>query len=133
LKRQFPDINVVGTYTPPFRHMTKDEESDFIHIVDRSHPDILWVGMSTPKQERFMAKYNGRLPVGLMVGVGAAFDINSGSVKDAPAWMKSAGLQWLYRMLKEPRRLAGRYLKNNPRFLWLASLQLAGIRKYQLS
>jgi len=80
-----------------------------------------------------MAKYNGKLAVRLMVGVGAAFDINSGRVKDAPKWMKSAGLQWLYRMLKEPRRLAGRYLKNNPRFLWLASLQLAGIRKYELS
>ena len=77
-----------------------------------------------------MARYIARLPVKLMVGVGAAFDINSGNLKDAPQWMKDAGLQWLYRIIQEPRRLAGRYLKNNPRFIWLTFLQLTGIRRH---
>jgi N-acetylglucosaminyldiphosphoundecaprenol N-acetyl-beta-D-mannosaminyltransferase len=77
-----------------------------------------------------MAQYSGRLPVQLMIGVGAAFDIHSGNAKDAPYWMQSSGLQWLYRMVMEPRRLAGRYLRNNPRFIWLSYLQLAGLRKY---
>jgi N-acetylglucosaminyldiphosphoundecaprenol N-acetyl-beta-D-mannosaminyltransferase len=130
---RFPGLQIAGLYSPPFRALNAEEERELERRILKAKVDILWCGLSTPKQERFMAKYNGRLAVRLMVGVGAAFDINSGRVKDAPAWMKSAGLQWLYRMLKEPRRLAGRYLKNNPRFLWLAWLQLAGIRKYQLS
>ena len=76
-----------------------------------------------------MARYIDRMPVKLMIGVGAAFDINSGNLKDAPKWMKDAGLQWLYRVIQEPRRLAGRYFKNNPRFIWLTFLQLTGMRK----
>jgi N-acetylglucosaminyldiphosphoundecaprenol N-acetyl-beta-D-mannosaminyltransferase len=129
---RFAGLQIAGVYTPPFRALTCEEERDLHHQLVEARADILWCGISTPKQERFMAQYNGKLPVKLMVGVGAAFDINSGAIKDAPAWMKSAGLQWLYRMLKEPRRLAGRYLKNNPRFVLLASLQLAGIRKYSI-
>jgi len=121
LTLRYPGLEIVGTYTPPFRQL---EEQLF-----EAKPDILWCGLSTPKQERFMARYSGRLPVKLMVGVGAAFDINSGNLKDAPKWMKDAGLQWLYRVIQEPRRLAGRYLKNNPRFLWLTFLQLTGIRR----
>jgi N-acetylglucosaminyldiphosphoundecaprenol N-acetyl-beta-D-mannosaminyltransferase len=133
LCERFPGLQIAGVYCPPFRALTAEEEQDLQRRILKANADILWCGLSTPKQERFMAKYNGKLAVRLMVGVGAAFDINSGRVKDAPNWMKSAGLQWLHRLLKEPRRLAGRYLKNNPRFLWLASLQIAGIRKYQLS
>jgi N-acetylglucosaminyldiphosphoundecaprenol N-acetyl-beta-D-mannosaminyltransferase len=79
-----------------------------------------------------MAQYSGTIPVPLMIGVGAAFDIHSGNTKDAPDWIKAAGMQWLYRMLMEPRRLTGRYLRNNPRFIWLSYLQLSGIRKYTL-
>jgi len=80
-----------------------------------------------------MATYNSRLPVKLMVGVGAAFDLLSGNLSEAPMWMKKAGLQWLYRLLKEPRRLWRRYLTNNPRFVWLTMLQLSGLRKFSLS
>ena len=128
LKSQFPGLRIVGTYTPPFRQLTHQEESELEKQLRDTHPDILWCGLSTPKQERFMAQYSDRLPVNLMIGVGAAFDINSGNLKDAPRWMKDAGLQWLHRMYKEPRRLAGRYLRNNPRFLWLMFLQFAGLR-----
>jgi N-acetylglucosaminyldiphosphoundecaprenol N-acetyl-beta-D-mannosaminyltransferase len=126
---RFPGLQIVGTYTPPFRQLTSQEEIELEKLVWDAQPDILWCGLSTPKQERFMAQYSERLPVNLMVGVGAAFDINSGNLKDAPKWMKDGGLQWLHRMFKEPRRLAGRYLKNNPRFLWLMLLQLTGLRR----
>ncbi|WP_197081936.1 WecB/TagA/CpsF family glycosyltransferase [Silvibacterium bohemicum] len=133
LVERFPGLQIVGTYTPPFRPLNADEEADLSLQLERSQADVLWCGLSTPKQERFMAQYCGKLPVKLMVGVGAAFDINSGHLKDAPAWMKKAGLQWLYRMIEEPQRLAGRYLKNNPRFMWLTCLQLCGFRRYSIS
>jgi len=129
---QVPGLEIVGTYTPPFRPLTVAEEQELAQTLEILKPDILWCGLSTPKQERFMSQYCGKLPVKLMVGVGAAFDINSGHLKDAPDWIKGLGLQWLFRMLMEPRRLAGRYLKNNPRFMWLIFLQLVGLRKYQL-
>lgn len=132
LEARFPGLQIVGTYTPPFRALNAEEEEELQHQLIEARADILWCGLSTPKQERFMAQYSGKLPVKLMIGVGAAFDINSGNLKDAPAWMKPLGLQWLYRVLQEPERLLGRYLKNNPRFMWLASLQLVGARKYSL-
>ncbi len=133
LSLRFPGLQITGTYTPPFRPLNWEEEAELKRRLHQSQADILWCGLSTPKQERFMAQYTGKLPVKLMIGVGAAFDINSGNLKDAPGWMKAAGLQWLYRLLQEPRRLARRYLKNNPLFLWLTFLQLSGIRKYPLS
>jgi len=133
LSGQIPGLEIVGTYTPPFRPLTLAEEKDLEQRLDVLRPDILWCGLSTPKQERFMSQYCGKLPVKLMIGVGAAFDINSGHLKDAPDWIKGLGLQWLFRMAMEPRRLAGRYLRNNPRFIWLIFLQLSGLRKYQLS
>jgi N-acetylglucosaminyldiphosphoundecaprenol N-acetyl-beta-D-mannosaminyltransferase len=132
LYARFPGIQIVGSYTPPFRPLTLEEELELERQLRRSQVDILWCGLSTPKQERFMAKYIERLPVKLMVGVGAAFDINSGHLRDAPPWMKRSGLQWLFRMITEPRRLSGRYLRNNPRFLWLICLQLLGLRKYSM-
>ena len=133
LLRRFPGLRIVGTYTPPFRPLDAEEEEDLRSQVQESCADILWCGLSTPKQERFMATYNSRLPVKLMVGVGAAFDLLSGNLSEAPMWMKKAGLQWLYRLLKEPRRLWRRYLTNNPRFVWLTMLQLSGLRKFSLS
>jgi N-acetylglucosaminyldiphosphoundecaprenol N-acetyl-beta-D-mannosaminyltransferase len=131
LQSRFPGLNVVGTYTPPFRSLTPEEEELLCDLVRSSKPDIIWVGLSTPKQEKFMAAYSERLRVPLMVGVGAAFDIHSGQTRDAPNWMKRSGLQWLHRLAQEPRRLAPRYLKNNPRFLFLVSRQLArrGLRR----
>ena len=93
---------------------------------------MVWVGLSTPKQERFMAAMIERLDTCLMVGVGAAFDIHAGLLPDAPMWVKGAGLQWLHRLLHQPRRLWRRYLRNNPEFLWNISLQLAGIRQFDV-
>lgn len=125
LEMRFPGLNVVGTYTPPFRPLTREEETSLFRHVHEVKPDIIWVGLGTPKQERFMSRYAADLGVPLMVGVGAAFDIHTGQAHDAPNWMKRSGLQWLHRLVQEPRRLGTRYLQNNPRFLYLASRQLA--------
>jgi len=132
LESRVPGISVVGTFTPPFRALTLAEEDELVATLAEARPHVVWVGLSTPKQERFMAGMIDRLDTCLMVGVGAAFDIHAGLLPDAPMWMKSAGLQWLHRLLSEPRRLWRRYLTNNPQFLWNIGLQLAGIRKFDV-
>jgi N-acetylglucosaminyldiphosphoundecaprenol N-acetyl-beta-D-mannosaminyltransferase len=133
LTRRFPGLQIVGTYTPPFRPLNSDEENDLRSQLETSKADVLWCGLSTPKQERFISSYYDRMPVKLMVGVGAAFDLLSGNLDEAPDWMKRSGLQWLYRLIKEPRRLWRRYLLNNPKFAWLTLLQLTGLRGFRLS
>ncbi len=132
LEKKFPGIDIVGLYTPPFRPLNVSEEDELEELIERTKPDVLWVGLGSPKQERFMAKYCGRFDVRLMVGVGAAFDIHSGAVKEAPKWMKSSGLQWLHRLVQEPRRLWKRYLICIPSFLWMITLQLLGIRRFDI-
>lgn len=131
LQKRFPGLQVVGTYTPPFRALTQDEEVCLLEDVRNTKPDILWVGLSTPKQERFMAEYVDRLRVPLLVGVGAAFDFHTGRIDDAPAWMKRTGLQWLHRLLQDPGRLWKRYLRNNPVFVWRITLQFFKSRNYE--
>jgi N-acetylglucosaminyldiphosphoundecaprenol N-acetyl-beta-D-mannosaminyltransferase len=117
LRQKFPGINIVGTWAPPFRPLTSAEEEQLIDQVSRLKPDIFWVGLGTPKQERFMAEYLPKLDAKVMVGVGAAFDIHTGRTKDAPDWIKRTGLQWLHRLSQEPKRLWRRYLINNPMFI----------------
>lgn len=128
-----PAIDIVGTYAPPFGSLSPDQERAILEAIARTRPDIIWVGLSTPKQERFMAAYADRIGSGLLVGVGAAFDIHAGLMRDAPQWMKTCGLQWLDRLSKEPHRLWRRYLKNNPQFLWNIALQLCRLRHYEIS
>ena len=123
LEERIPGVQIVGTYTPPFRPLSPPEEDDLIALVHQRRPDIMWIGLSTPKQERFMVRMTERLDATLMVGVGAAFDIHCGQLADAPEWMKNSGLQWLHRLWQEPHRLWRRYLLNNPRFLWNIALQ----------
>ena len=130
LRRKIPGLQVVGTYTPPFRSLTSDEEKEVLAQVRESRPHILWVGLSTPKQERFMAQYVDYFQVPLMVGVGAAFDFHTGAIRDCSSWVKSAGLQWLHRLVQDPGRLWKRYLRNNPAFLWHIALQLSQLRQY---
>lgn len=133
LERLAPGIIVAGTFTPPFRPLAPAEEEELLASVARARPDIIWVGLSTPKQERFMARMLPRLETHLMVGVGAAFDIHAGLRADAPDWIKRCGLQWLHRLMQEPGRLWRRYLTNNPRFVWNIVLQLSGLRKYEMT
>ncbi len=117
LRREFPEIRIVGTFTPPFRPLTPAEEEQLLEQVARAKPDIFWVGLSTPKQERFMAAYLPKLDTRVMLGVGAAFDFHTGRAQDAPGWVKRSGLQWLHRLSQDPRRLWRRYLINNPVFV----------------
>lgn len=132
LSKRFPGLQIAGTYTPPFRPLSSSEEEKLEALVAEAKPDLFWVGLGSPKQERFMAKYCGRLDAKLMVGVGAAFDIHSGNVKEAPKWLKAAGLQWLHRLIQEPRRLWRRYLNCVPNFIWMIGLQLLGVRSSNL-
>ncbi len=124
LRARFPELQVVGMYTPPFRPLTEPEEKELALQIAEAAPDILWVGLSTPKQERWMAEHIGRLAVPVMIGVGAAFDFHAGLKRQAPRWVQRAGLEWLFRLGTEPRRLWRRYLANNPRFVWHVALQL---------
>jgi len=132
LRCRFPGITVVGTFTPPFRPLEPSEQLALERQMETTLPDIVWVGLSTPKQEKFMAANFRGLPCKIMVGVGAAFDIHAGHVKDAPKWIKDAGLQWAHRLCQEPGRLWRRYLVNNSAFLVAIGLQLAGLRRYPL-
>ena len=116
LQAKFPKMQIAGTYTPPFRALNADEVKKLQAQISETAPDILWVGLSTPKQEKFMAEFLPKLDVTLMVGVGAAFDFHSGRTKQAPRWMQRSGLEWLFRLGSEPRRLGKRYLRNNPLF-----------------
>jgi N-acetylglucosaminyldiphosphoundecaprenol N-acetyl-beta-D-mannosaminyltransferase len=108
---------VAGTYTPPFRPLTDDEEADVVELINDSGADLVWVGLSTPKQERWMSAMRDRLTPAALLGVGAAFDMHSGTTRQAPRWMQRSGLEWLFRLATEPRRLWRRYLSNNPRFV----------------
>lgn len=129
--RRFPWVSIAGTYTPPFRQLTAEEEYEFVDQIQQLKPDIIWVGLSTPKQERFMSQYLPKLETKLMVGVGAAFLYHTGAIQDSPAWVKRAGLQWFHRLMQEPTRLWQRYLVNVPLFLFHAGLQFAGLRRYR--
>lgn len=129
LERRFPGLKVAGTYTPPFRPLTVAEENEVEKLVAATKPDILWVGLSTPKQEKWMHAHR-HLSVPVMVGVGAAFDLNTGRLKQAPRWMREHGLEWLFRLLAEPRRLWRRYLVQGPKFIFYVLLELSGLHKF---
>jgi len=118
LRSRFPALQVAGTYTPPFRPLTPEEDSRVVRTINDSGADIVWVGLSTPKQERWMAAHIGRIAASVLIGVGAAFDFHAGIKKQAPRWMQRSGLEWSYRLMSEPRRLGRRYLVNNSAFLW---------------
>jgi len=132
LTERFPHLQVVGTYSPPFRPLTPEEDEAICKMITDSGADIVWVGLSTPKQEKWMHAHLGRFAAPVMVGVGAAFDFHAGLKKQAPHWMQKRGLEWFYRLVSEPRRLGKRYLINNPKFIALAALQMSGLKRYTL-
>jgi N-acetylglucosaminyldiphosphoundecaprenol N-acetyl-beta-D-mannosaminyltransferase len=132
LRERFPRLQIVGTYCPPFRPLTEEEDARVVAMINRSGADIVWVGLSTPKQERWMAAHLGKIEVPVMIGVGAAFDFHAGLVPQAPRWMQRSALEWLFRILAEPRRLWRRYLVNNPTFIMLILFQALSLRRYGL-
>ncbi|MCE0763097.1 WecB/TagA/CpsF family glycosyltransferase [Pseudonocardia kujensis] len=117
LAGRIPGLKVAGTLTPPFRPLTPQEDADVVQTMNDSNAQLVWVGLSTPKQERWMAEHVGRLNANALLGVGAAFDLHAGTVAQAPLWMQHSGLEWAYRLRREPRRLWRRYLTNNPAFV----------------
>ena len=117
LQKEYPGITVVGSCSPPFRELSADEDSKITAGICDAAPDFIWVGLGAPKQERWMAAHQGRVN-GLMVGVGAGFDYFAGNISRAPAFMQNHNLEWLYRLIQEPRRLFKRYLVTNSKFIW---------------
>jgi N-acetylglucosaminyldiphosphoundecaprenol N-acetyl-beta-D-mannosaminyltransferase len=131
-RARVPGLAIVGTATPPFRPLSGAEEAEIVRCINDARPNIVWVGLSTPKQERWMHAHVGRLSAQVLIGVGAAFDFHAGLKKQAPRWMQRSGLEWLFRLLTEPRRLWRRYLTNNPRFVCGVALQALGVKRYEL-
>jgi N-acetylglucosaminyldiphosphoundecaprenol N-acetyl-beta-D-mannosaminyltransferase len=132
LSARYPALQVVDTFTPPFRPLTDAEEDELVARVNQAAPDIVWIGLSTPKQERLMARLRPRLEAPVLVGVGAAFNFLSGSVKQAPRAIQRSGLEWLFRLATEPRRLWRRYLSVIPLFLALTTMQQLGLRRFSV-
>ena len=130
LSGRYPGIRFVGAWSPPFRPLSDEEADGVADDINRSGADIVWVGLSTPKQERWMDRFRARLDAPALIGVGAAFDFHAGLKPQAPGWMQRSGLEWLFRLLSEPRRLGPRYLRNNPAFVsriaWEECLRLVG-------
>jgi N-acetylglucosaminyldiphosphoundecaprenol N-acetyl-beta-D-mannosaminyltransferase len=127
LKERYPGIVIAGCSTPPFRALVEEEDREATEMIAATKPDIVWVGLSTPKQEYWMRDHVGRVPGATLIGVGAAFDFYTGEVKRAPRWMRESGLEWLHRLLSEPRRLWQRYLVLAPKFVFLVAGRMLGI------
>ncbi len=128
LRRRFPGIEIVGGYSPPFRPLSAEEEDAVAEQINATGVDVVWVGIGVPKQEKWMARMRNRIDAPVMCGVGAAFDFHAGRISMAPAWMQRRGLEWVYRTAQEPRRLLGRYLRTNPRFVVALARQYLGER-----
>jgi N-acetylglucosaminyldiphosphoundecaprenol N-acetyl-beta-D-mannosaminyltransferase len=130
MRRRHPGLKIVGGYSPPFRPLTSDEEHRLARQINDARPDVIWVGIGVPKQEKWMARMRDRLEVPVMCGVGAAFDFHAGRVPMAPRWMQDHGLEWVYRAAQEPKRLLPRYLSTNPRFVVSFARQYLAERRH---
>lgn len=132
MQTRFPGLKVAGTMEPPFAPVEQLATQATADTINSAEPDIVWVGISTPKQERWMARMRPLLKASVLIGVGAAFDFHAGTVRQAPKWMQRSGLEWLFRLVTEPRRLWRRYLVNNPWFVLALAMQRLGLRHYEL-
>ena len=122
LEDEYPGVKVVGMYSPPFRALSETEDAEIIRMINQSDADFVWIGLGAPKQEYWMASHQRKIK-GFMVGVGAAFDYLAGNISRAPMWMQKANLEWLYRLLQEPKRLFKRYFYTNTKFIWNAVIR----------
>lgn len=132
LHERFPRLVIAGMFSPPFRPLTPQEDQEVISRINATLPDIVWVGLSTPKQERWMAAHIDTMSAPVLIGVGAAFDFHAGLKAQAPRWVQRSGMEWAFRLASEPRRLWRRYLMNNPTFVWFILLQALGWMSYTL-
>jgi N-acetylglucosaminyldiphosphoundecaprenol N-acetyl-beta-D-mannosaminyltransferase len=129
LRKKFPSLNIAGSYSPPFRKLSEEEEKEVIDSINKACPDILWVGLGTPKQQLWMYDYKDRVKVPVMAGVGAAFDFFARTTPHAPRWIRDNGFEWLFRFLVEPRRLWKRYLVGNTIFIWIFLKEFIKVRR----
>ena len=122
LRKDYPGVQVAGMYSPPFRALSEEEDKQIIDMINGANADFVWIGLGAPKQENWMAAHRGTIN-GLMVGVGAAFDYLAGNIERAPLWMQKCNLEWLYRLIQEPKRLFKRYFYTNTKFIWNAVIR----------
>lgn len=122
LKENYPGMQIAGMYSPPFRPLTEEEDKKIIEKINETNPDFVWIGLGAPKQEKWMAAHQGQID-GLMLGVGAGFDYYAGNIDRAPEWMQKHNLEWLYRLIQDPKRLFKRYLVTNTKFIWNAMIR----------
>jgi N-acetylglucosaminyldiphosphoundecaprenol N-acetyl-beta-D-mannosaminyltransferase len=130
LQQRFPGLIVAGYRSPPFRPLTAEEDADDIRAINETRPDYVWVGLGMPKQDKWIVQHVGKIEAAALLGVGAAFDFAAGTKPRAPLWMQRSGLEWLFRLSTEPRRMAHRYLVYNSIFIARAFQQLAGWKSY---
>lgn len=130
LTQQFPDVTIAGSYSPPFRSLTPEEDEAIVQAINLAQPHILWVGLGMPKQERWIYEHRHKLRVPVVVGAGASFKFMSGSVTRAPAWLRNSGFEWLWRLVQEPKRVWRRVFIDAPQFLGLMLLQITRLKKY---
>jgi N-acetylglucosaminyldiphosphoundecaprenol N-acetyl-beta-D-mannosaminyltransferase len=130
LAARFPGLQIAGAYCPPFRPLIREEDEKVVSLINAARADIVWVGLGAPKQERWMAEHCSRLSASVLVGVGAAFDFHTGRVAQAPRWMREHGLEWLFRLSREPGRLWRRYLIYGTEFVALVLLESLGLKKF---
>ena len=122
LMEKYPEIQIAGMYSPPFRPLTEEEDKVIIERINETKPDFVWVGLGAPKQEKWMAAHQGKID-GLMLGVGAGFDYYAENIKRAPMWMQKHNLEWVYRLVQDPKRLFKRYWSTNTKFIWNAMIR----------
>lgn len=122
LEKNYPGVQIAGMYSPPFGSMTEDEDRRTIEKINETNPDFVWIGLGAPKQEKWMAEHYGKVN-GFMVGVGAGFDYFAGNINRAPEWMQNHNLEWVYRLMQDPKRLFKRYLSTNIKFIWHAVIR----------
>lgn len=132
LQQRFPGLCIAGTLSPPFRALTPEEDAHIVDTINGAKPDIVWVGLSTPKQERWLEEHAASLQASALIGVGAAFDFLAGTKPQAPRWIQRSGFEWLFRLVSEPRRLWRRYLVNNPQFVLLSLAQALGLKHWEI-
>jgi N-acetylglucosaminyldiphosphoundecaprenol N-acetyl-beta-D-mannosaminyltransferase len=132
LRERYPGAHVVGTLEPPYAPIEELCTPEAAALINEAGADVVWVGVGSPKQELWMARMRPLLEASVLIGVGAAFDFHSGTVRQAPPWMQRRGLEWLFRLMSDPRRLWRRYLIDNPWFLWAIALQRLDIRRYEI-
>ncbi len=133
MRRRFAGLDVAGIFEPPFGTLDELCTPQAAELINKARPDVVWIGLSSPKQDRWMARMRPQLDAPVLIGVGAAFDFLSGTVRQAPRWMQRSGLEWLFRLATDPGRLWRRYVIDNPWFVWDVALQMTGLRKFELT